>query len=45
MNDRCTTIWKHFGTLDVMVFNTTRREAHITRGPGCLGRWQQFALG
>jgi isopenicillin-N N-acyltransferase-like protein len=43
--DHQSTICKHFGTLDAMVFNTTRREAHITRGPGCLGRWQQFALG
>jgi hypothetical protein len=42
--DHQSTICKHFGTLDAMVFNTTRREAHITRGPGCLGRWQRFAL-
>ena len=37
-------ICNHFGTLDAMVFNTTRREAYITRGPGCLGHWQRFAL-
>ena len=39
------TICKHFGTLDVMIYNTTRCEAYVTRGPGCLGRWQRFALG
>ena len=43
--DHLSTICKHFGTLDAMVFNTPCREAHITRGPGCLARWQQFALG
>jgi hypothetical protein len=37
-------ICMHFGTLDAMVFNTTRREAHVSRGPGCLGRWQRFSL-
>ncbi len=42
--DHESTICKHFGTLDVMVFNTTRREAHVTRGPGCLGRWQRFGF-
>ena len=42
--DHQSTICKHFGTLDAMVFNATRREAHITRGPGCLGRWQRFSL-
>ena len=42
--DRQPTICKHFGTLDAMVFDATRREAHVTRGPGCLGRWQRFAF-
>jgi isopenicillin-N N-acyltransferase like protein len=37
-------ICSHFGTVDVMVFNTTRREAYVSRGPGCLGQWQRFAL-
>lgn len=30
------------GTLDVMLFNTTRREAYMTRGPACRGRWKTF---
>ena len=42
--DHQSTICKHFNTLDAMVFNATRREAHITRGPGCLGRWQRFCF-
>lgn len=42
--DHQSTICKHFGTLDAMVFNAKRREAHVTRGPGCLGRWQRFSL-
>ncbi|MCC6124030.1 MAG: twin-arginine translocation signal domain-containing protein [Pirellulales bacterium] len=37
-------ICMHFGTLDAMVFNTTRREASISRGPGCLGHWQRFTM-
>lgn len=43
--DHQSTICKHFGTLDVMVYNTTLREAYVTRGPGCLGRWQRFTFG
>lgn len=42
--DHQATICKHFGTLDAMVFSTTRREAYVTRGPGCLGRWQRFSF-
>ena len=42
--DHQSTICKHFGTLDVMVFATTQREAYVTRGPGCLGRWQRFGF-
>ncbi|MHB8898278.1 MAG: C45 family autoproteolytic acyltransferase/hydrolase [Thermoguttaceae bacterium] len=42
--DHDSTICKHFGTLDAMVFNATRREAYVTRGPGCLARWQRFAF-
>jgi isopenicillin-N N-acyltransferase-like protein len=42
--DHESTICKHFGTLDVMVFDATAGEAHVSRGPGCLGRWQRFSL-
>jgi isopenicillin-N N-acyltransferase-like protein len=42
--DHQSTICKHFNTLDVVFFNTTQREAHVTRGPGCLGRWQRFSF-
>jgi isopenicillin-N N-acyltransferase-like protein len=30
------------GALDVMIFNTTKREAYLTRGPGDAGRWKRF---
>jgi len=42
--DHQSTICKHFGTLDVVVFNTTQREAYVSRGPGCLGHWQRFSF-
>jgi isopenicillin-N N-acyltransferase-like protein len=42
--DHESTICKHFNTLDVMVFNATQREVHISRGPGCLGHWQRFSF-
>ena len=29
-------------TLDSMLFNCTKREAHVNRGPGCSGRWRTF---
>ncbi|MFH1269254.1 MAG: C45 family peptidase [Planctomycetota bacterium] len=40
--DHESTICKHFGTLDVVLFDATERVAHVTRGPGCLGQWQSF---
>ena len=46
--DHQTPICKHLtakrggGSLDVMVFNATRREAYVTRGPACQGRWKTF---
>lgn len=42
--DHESTICKHFGTLDVLVFDLTSREAYVTRGPGCLGQWQPFSF-
>ncbi|NUQ64562.1 MAG: hypothetical protein HUU20_19015, partial [Pirellulales bacterium] len=42
--DHESTICKHFNTLDVMIFDTTARKVHITRGPGCLARWQEFGF-
>ncbi|HWQ55415.1 MAG TPA: C45 family peptidase [Bryobacteraceae bacterium] len=42
--DHESTICKHFGTLDVMLFNTTRREAWVERGPGCSGKWKRFTF-
>jgi isopenicillin-N N-acyltransferase-like protein len=38
-------ICKHFSSIDAMVFDTTSRRAHVTRGPGCLARWQSFSFG
>ena len=35
-------ICNHNGTLDAMLFNTSRREAWITRGPACSGKWRRF---
>jgi hypothetical protein len=32
------------GALDVMIFNTTRREALLSRGPGDLRRWKRFTF-
>ena len=29
-------------TVDSMLFNCTTREAYVSRGPGCSGRWQTF---
>ena len=40
--DHESTICKHGSTLDAMLFDCTRREAHIARGPGCSNRWQTF---
>ncbi len=31
-------------TVDTMLFNTTRREAYVTRGPATPGKWQRFGL-
>ena len=38
---------KHYatgGTLDSMLFNATKREAYVNRGPGCLNRWKRFTF-
>ncbi|MCC6441845.1 MAG: hypothetical protein IT210_00145 [Armatimonadetes bacterium] len=40
--DHASTICKHGSTLDSMLFDCARREACISRGPGCSGRWQTF---
>jgi isopenicillin-N N-acyltransferase-like protein len=42
--DHQSTICKHFGTLDSMLFDCTKREAYVSRGPGCSGRWKTFAF-
>jgi isopenicillin-N N-acyltransferase like protein len=42
--DHESTICKHYGTLDSMLFNTARREAYVSRGPGCSGRWRRFTF-
>jgi isopenicillin-N N-acyltransferase-like protein len=42
--DHGSTICKHFGTLDAMLFDTTARVAYVSRGPGCSGRWKQFGF-
>jgi isopenicillin-N N-acyltransferase-like protein len=31
-------------SLDSMLFNCTTKEARISRGPGCSGRWQTFSF-
>jgi isopenicillin-N N-acyltransferase-like protein len=40
--DHQSTICKHFSTIDAMLFNNTKREAYVSRGPGCSGRWKTF---
>jgi isopenicillin-N N-acyltransferase-like protein len=45
--DHESTICKHPGykggfTVDSMLFDCTHREAHVSRGPGCSGRWKTF---
>jgi hypothetical protein len=40
--DHESTICKHGSTLDAMLFDCSRREAHVARGPGCSGRWKTF---
>jgi hypothetical protein len=42
--DHQSTICKHTGTLDSMLFNCTTREAYVSRGPGCSGRWRRFTF-
>jgi len=42
--DHKSTICKPYATLDSMLFNTPRREAYVSRGPGCSGRWQKFTF-
>jgi isopenicillin-N N-acyltransferase-like protein len=32
-------------TVDSMLFNCSTKEAHVSRGPGCSGRWQTFRFG
>jgi hypothetical protein len=43
------TICKHLGykggyTIDSMLFNCTTKEAYVSRGPGCSGRWKHFTF-
>lgn len=42
--DHESTICKHDGTIDVTVFNCTKQEAYVHRGPACRKRWQTFTL-
>jgi len=42
--DHQSTICKHFGSLDVMIFDTVSRTAYVTRGPGCLKRYRPFGF-
>lgn len=42
--DHQSTICKHNATLDAMLFNCTTKEAYVSRGPGCSGRWKRFTF-
>jgi isopenicillin-N N-acyltransferase-like protein len=42
--DHKSTICKHNGTLDSMLFDCTRKQAYVSRGPGCSGRWKRFTF-
>jgi isopenicillin-N N-acyltransferase-like protein len=35
---------QHPGTIDAMVYDCTKREAYVTRGPGCTARWKKFTF-
>ncbi len=37
-------ICAHPGTIDMMVFDATAREAHVSRGPGYAPRWRKFTF-
>lgn len=47
--DHETPICTHFtswgGTVDTFIYNATRREAYVCRGPGCMGTWKTFTFG
>ena len=32
------------GTVDTFIFNTTKHEASVCRGPGCMGTWKTFTF-
>jgi len=40
--DNGSAVCVHGSTLDAMLFDTTRREARLTRGPACSAPWQTF---
>jgi hypothetical protein len=42
--DHESTICKHGATLDAMLFSCTTKEAYVSRGPACSGRWKRFAF-
>ncbi len=42
--DHESTICKHWSTLDAMLFDCSAREAYLSRGPGCSGRWRKFGF-
>jgi isopenicillin-N N-acyltransferase-like protein len=42
--DHESTICKHYATLDSMLYNCTKREAWLSRGPGCSGAWKRFGF-
>jgi isopenicillin-N N-acyltransferase-like protein len=42
--DHQSTICKHYNTIDVMLFNTTRREAFVSRGPACTAHYRRFTF-
>jgi isopenicillin-N N-acyltransferase-like protein len=41
-DEPATRVCNHANTLDAMLFNTSRREAQVARGPACEGSWQTF---
>jgi isopenicillin-N N-acyltransferase-like protein len=43
--DAATAVCVHGSTLDAVLFDTTRRELHVTRGPACASRWRTFTFG
>jgi isopenicillin-N N-acyltransferase-like protein len=44
LGDHASTICKHPGTVDALLFSCTDRKAYVTRGPACSAGWKTFTF-